>query len=358
MDPAAHGAGRRPLFDATLGELESFVTEHGGRPFHARVVHREVLERGVRDWQAMTGLSKDLRSALDDRFTILAGEEITRSEASDGAIKLLTGFGPDAETRQRNSVETVFIPALKSKRGATLCVSTQIGCPVRCPFCASGALGLARNLSSAEIIEQYLRGADLGPLSRSVVMGIGEPLLNYPALAAALAIVQPGIGLGTRKITVSTVGFPDRLRRIAEDDPPFQLAISLHTPFDDERDQLVPAMAGTAIKDVLEAGDYWFAKTGREITYEYVLLGGSNDSPAHADALVERLSGRRANVNLIPFNPIDPIDPINGGNYARPDSYTVSEFQRALQQGGLVATVRWSRGVEADAACGQLRIRN
>ena len=335
----------RPLLALDRPELRERVVALGGRPFHADVVWREVWQRGVRDYDAMTSLAKDLRTALADELPIYVGEELTRSVATDGTVKLLVRYGEDDHV-----VETVWIPS-RSDKGATLCVSTQVGCPVACPFCASGLLGLARNLAAHEIAEQYLRGAELGPLSRSVVMGIGEPLLNFQNVRTALTEVAAGLDLGARKITLSTVGFPDRLRRIAPTKPPFQLAISLHTPFDDERDELVPAMRGTPIEDVLSAGDDWFEQTGREVTYEYVLLGGQNDSDVHADALVERLLGRRCTVNLIPFNPVDE------STFGRPDSYAVSEFQRTLTRAGLIATVRWSRGVEADAACGQLRIR-
>jgi len=161
--------------------------------------------------------------------------------------------------------------------------------------------------------------------------------------------VHDELGLGARKVTVSTVGFPERLARVAETDPPFQLAISLHTPDDAQRDVLVPAMKGVPIADVLAAGDRWFERTGREITYEYVLLGGTNDSPGHAQRLAARLRGRRATVNLIPYNPV------HGGDYGRPDAASAGTFQRILSEAGIVATVRWSRGLEAEAACGQLR---
>jgi 23S rRNA (adenine2503-C2)-methyltransferase len=222
---------------------------------------------------------------------------------------------------------------------------------VRCPFCASGKDGLLRNLEAHEIIEQYLFGRTLGELARSVVMGIGEPLLNYANLETALRFVHDELGLGARKITVSTVGFPERLERVLATDPPFQLAISLHTPDDAQRDELVPAMKGVPIADVLAAGDRWFERTGREITYEYVLLGGTNDSPGHAQRLAARLRGRRATVNLIPYNPV------HDGDYARPDADAAARFQRTLTEAGIVATVRWSRGLEADAACGQLRAK-
>lgn len=355
-------ADRRPLLSLTLAELESRIAAHGGKPFHAKVLRREVLERGALDYDEITGLSKRVREGLAETTPILAGRELERVEAPDGTTKLLLSFerpaGADGESAAPNAtVETVHIPhhAASSGKGATLCVSTQIGCPVACPFCASGKAGLVRNLEAHEIVEQFLRGRALGPLSRSVVMGIGEPLLNYDALRDALDCVHDELGkpgLGARRITVSTVGFPDRVHRIATTKPRFQLAVSLHTPFDEQRDELVPAMAGTPIEDVLGAADAWFDATGREVTYEIVLLAGVTDTPDHAYRLADRLRGRRCTVNLIPFNPVA------GSDFGRPRAEDVDHFRDALIDCGLVATVRWSRGLESDAACGQLRIRS
>ena len=333
------------FFALTPAAAEEALVALGARPFHARIVRQEVVERGVLDYARMTALSSALRARLTAELPLLASREVARRTASDGTVKLLLAF-PDERT-----VETVWIPSRTSGKGATLCVSSQVGCPVRCPFCASGKDGLVRNLAAHEIVEQYLRGRALGALSRSVVMGIGEPLLNYANVLEALSFVRHELGLGARKTTVSTVGFPERLARAAEDDPPFQLAISLHSPDDAQRWELVPAMNGVPIADVLAAGDHWFEKTGREITYEYVLLGGTNDTPGHAQRLAARLRGRRATVNLIPYNPIEDT------TYARPDAEAAGRFQRALEAAGIVTTVRWSRGLESDAACGQLRLR-
>ena len=345
----------RPLLALEPAELEALVVAHGGRLFHARELRRQVLQRGVLEYAAMTSLPAGLRRALEERLPLLGGRELERSVAPDRTTKLLLAFEAqaDAEGARAGTVETVHIPPHDptSGRGATLCVSTQIGCPVACPFCASGRAGLVRNLEAHEILEQYVRGRALGALGRSVVMGIGEPLLNYASLSKALDAVHDELGLGARKVTVSTVGFPERLRRIAPERPRFQLAISLHTPFDAQRDELVPAMAGTPIDEVLAAGDFWFEQTGREVTYECVLLAGETDTPDHARRLAERLRGRRCTVNLIPFNPV------HGSDYARPSPDSVAAFQQTLQRDGLVATVRWSRGLDTDAACGQLRIR-
>jgi len=342
---------RTPLLSIAPAALAARVVELGGKSFHAKILRSAVLAQGLLDFESMTALPKQLRERLGAEFSVLAAREVDRVHSRDRTTKLLLSFA--REGGRDATVETVHIPPRDPTlgQGATLCVSTQVGCPVGCPFCASGKAGLVRNLEAHEIVEQFLRGRALGELSRCVVMGIGEPLLNYANLSAALDVVHDEIGLGARKITVSTVGFPERLRRIAPTKPRFQLAISLHTPDDAQRDVLVPAMAGVPIEDILAAGDFWFESTGREVTYEYVLLSGENDSEGHAMRLAERLARRRCTLNLIPFNPV------RGAPYARPMLAAVEHFQAALAERHVVCTVRWSRGVENDAACGQLRIQ-
>jgi 23S rRNA (adenine2503-C2)-methyltransferase len=359
--------------------LHDLVVRLGGQRFHADIARREVLAKGVLDYAAMTSLPQPLRAALSAELPILAGREVERRVARDGTTKLVTAFPRrNARGDGDTTVETVHIPPLQSARpapsrlrgenrvdvenedededepgaipGATLCVSTQAGCPVGCPFCASGLAGLARNLEAHEIVEQYVRGRAIGPLARSVVMGIGEPFLNLANLTAALTVVAEEMGLGARKLTVSTVGFPDRLRKAAREKPRFQLAISLHTPDQEQRDVLVPAMKGVPIEEVLAAGDDWFDVTGREVTYEYVLLGGLNDSLAAAERLARRLAGRRCSVNLIPYNP-SPEMP-----FERPGALAAEAFRDHLRERGVVATIRWSRGLDGAAACGQLRL--
>lgn len=338
-------------------ELEQRVVELGGKPFHARIARENVLAKGQLDYAQMSSLPAALRARLAAELPILSGTELARSVAADRTTKLLLSF-PRGKAERDVTIETVHMPALYEAEegehvpGATLCVSTQAGCPIGCPFCASGQLGLVRNLEAHEILEQYVRGRQLGPLARSVVMGMGEPLLNAAALGTALDAVHDEMGLGSRKLTVSSVGFPERLRALAPTRPRFQLAISLHTPDQGQRDELVPAMKGVPIAEVLAAGDDWFAQTGREVTYEYVLLGGVNDSRAHAERLAQLLRGRRCTVNLIPFNPV------SGSPYRRPGKREVEAFRETLVGAGLVATLRWSRGLESDAACGQLRLRH
>lgn len=336
----------KPLLAWPLEELERWCSERGGRPFHGRVLRKAVLSGGITDVREITGLPKNLREAACEEIDLFGGREVDRRVANDGTTKLLIEFAG------AGTVETVHIPSRSETQGATLCVSSQAGCAVGCPFCASGIAGLSRNLAAHEILEQFVRGAAIGPLSRCVVMGIGEPLLNHEALEKALETVNGELGLGARKVTVSTVGFPDRLKRAARKNPRYQLAISLHTPDQHQRDELVPAMKGVPIEDVMRAGDDWFEVTGREVTYEYVLLGGENDSDGHANRLAERMRGRRAGVNLIPYNPSPDLP------YRRPSPDRVEAFVTQLRDQGVVATVRWSRGLEEAAACGQLRLGN
>ena len=362
----AEPAPRTTLLQLSPEVLKEEVVRMGGKPFQAKIVRRNVLEKGRLDYAEMTDLPIRLRDQLIEELPIFSSTLVAEVCAKDGTTKLLMSFpmgkarggdNPEATSREL-SVETVHMPPLPhhrddadgNERGATLCVSSQAGCPVGCPFCASGLLGLARNLTAHEIVEQYVRGRAVGPLRRSVVMGIGEPLLNFENLNAALTVVRDEMGLGGRKLTVSTVGFPDRLRKIAHMDPKFQLAISLHTPDQEQRDYLVPAMRGVPIEEVVGAGDYWFEVTGREITYEYVLLGGDNDSLGHAQRLSELLHGRRCSVNIIPYNPTPELP------FGRPDVGRADAFRDALIEGGLVATIRWSRGLDGAAACGQLRL--
>jgi len=342
-------SARESLLALAPEEAERRVVELGGRAFHARIARRHALEDGALDYDGMTSLPKALRERLEDELPLLATREVSRTSSKDGTTKLLL------ELVDGKRVETVHMPSTRSPEvGATLCVSTQVGCPVGCPFCASGLLGLDRNLEAHEIIEQYVRGRNLGPLRRSVVMGIGEPLLNFENLRAALEVVHDEVGLGARKVTVSTVGFPARLRRIAPTRPPFQLAISLHTADDALRARLVPAMADVPVEEVLLAGDDWFERTGREITYEVALIAGSTATEDQARLLARRLRGRRATVNLIPWNPVQDE---RTAEFGRPSAEAVEAFRSILVEAGLVATVRWSRGVEAEAACGQLRLR-
>jgi 23S rRNA (adenine2503-C2)-methyltransferase len=237
----------------------------------------------------------------------------------------------------------------------TVCVSTQVGCGMGCVFCASGIGGVVRNLSAAEILEQLLHARNLLPpqerLTHVVVMGMGEPMANLDALLEALAAATSpqGLGLGARHVTVSTVGLPAKMRRFADLGKQYHLAVSLHAPNDELRNRIVPTNDKTGLAAVLEAADYFYAKTGRQVTYEYVLLRDVNDGPQHAAELAKLLRGRQAHVNLIPFNRVEGLP------FHRLSEQSLADFVAVLRRAGLSVKVRKRKGADIDAACGQLR---
>jgi 23S rRNA (adenine2503-C2)-methyltransferase len=239
----------------------------------------------------------------------------------------------------------------------TACISTQVGCPVGCVFCASGLNGLERQLTAGQIVEQAMRVRELSEpaarLSNVVFMGLGEPLANYAATVHALRTINSewGMGIGARKITVSTVGLPAQMRRLADEKMQITLALSLHAPTDELRKQLIPWAERVTIDSLVDAANYYFEKTGREITLEYILLADVNDSREHALSLAATAKRMRSNVNLIAYNPV------KGLPYARPADDTVVRFLETLRSRGVNAHVRTSRGLDIDGACGQLRRR-
>jgi 23S rRNA (adenine2503-C2)-methyltransferase len=328
--------------------LEALVLELGGKPFQARQVAHWIYRHGVRSADAMANLPKVLRLTLAARMPVRSASVAQRELADDGTEKLLLRLH-DGE-----SVECVIIP--EGER-TTLCVSSQVGCPVGCVFCASGLQGVRRNLTAGEIVSQVLCARDLLPAGRTltnlVVMGLGEPMLNLDALLPALARIHDpqGIDLGARRITVSTSGLPRQVDRFAEEAPAYNLAVSLHAADDELRKRLVPT-AKHAVREIVAAARRYQQKKGREVTFEVVLLEGVNDRPEDAAAMVAVLGGAPCTVNLIPWNPVDAIA------LRRPSAVRVDAFAAALRQGGLNVTVRRQRGADRSAACGQLRLRD
>jgi 23S rRNA (adenine2503-C2)-methyltransferase len=254
---------------------------------------------------------------------------------------------------------------------ATACISTQVGCGMGCVFCASGLNGVVRNLSSGEILEQLVRmrncvgmeetvakktvadasGSSNQRLTHIVVMGMGEPLANLDNLLDALAVAgdKNGLGIGARHITISTVGLPAKIRRLAEIGKQYHLAVSLHAANDAIRTRIVPTNDKTGIAEIMEASTYFYEKTGRQVTYEYVVMGGLNDRADHAKELARLLAGRKAHVNLIPWNDVEGLP------YRRPNDVDLSRFIEIIHRSGISVKVRKRKGSEIDAACGQLR---
>ncbi|MDA0374387.1 MAG: 23S rRNA (adenine(2503)-C(2))-methyltransferase RlmN, partial [Planctomycetota bacterium] len=351
--PRPAGAALTELSDEALSSL---VAEHGGKAFQARQLAHWVFRHGAADWAGCRNVPAGLKQRLDDAgFCVRSSRVIHVEPSSDGTEKLLLELA-DGET-----VETVLIP--EGER-MTLCISSQVGCPVACVFCASGLDGVRRNLQAGEIVEQVLHARDRliargdfghapARITNLVVMGLGEPMLNLRAVTAALdRISDPeGIGLGARRVTVSTSGLPDRMRRFAETSRAYGLAVSLHAADDALRRQLVPT-ARASVSEIVEAARAFFSAKGREVTFEVVLLAGVNDRKRDADALIDALSGLPSTVNLIPWNPVDRIEGL-----ARPTEASVDLFAELLRRGGLNVTVRRQRGADRSAACGQLRLR-
>lgn len=335
--------------DAVVGltdaELRELVTQRGGKPFQARQLAHWVYKHGAADFEECRNLPNGLLDALAETHAIRATRVVETANSDDTTRKLLIELA-DGET-----IETVIIP--EGER-TTLCISTQVGCPVGCAFCASGLFGVRRNLTAGEIVEQVLHARDRldAPLTNLVVMGIGEPLLNLGALLPALNRIHDadGINMGARRITVSTSGYPRQMRELAQAEHAYNLAVSLHAADEELRARLVPNATSAVDEIVAAARDYFDAK-GREVTFEIVLLDGVNDRRYDADILAERIRGFPSTVNLIPWNPVPDID-----EFERPDSTRVDDFASRLRERGANVTVRRQRGADRSAACGQLRI--
>ncbi|HET7314678.1 23S rRNA (adenine(2503)-C(2))-methyltransferase RlmN [Salinisphaera sp.] len=360
---SATASGKRVnLFGLDREAMAAFFKGHGESAFRAKQVMQWIYARGVTDFSAMTDLSKKLRERLPEIAEIRPPARIREQASADGTRKWLLAVTEDLDPD--NAIEAVYIPETER---ATLCISSQIGCALDCSFCATGKQGLNRNLSAAEIVGQVwmaehdlrARGEFRGEraITNIVFMGMGEPLANYRALVPAIRILLDdyGFGLSKRRVTVSTSGlvpFMDRLR--AEVD--VALAVSLHAPTDELRDELVPINRKYPLDELMAACDRYVAGKERRahVVYEYVLLAGINDQPQHARALVKLLGNRPAKINLIPFNPFD------GSGYRRPAPADIRAFQDALHARGLRTTVRRTRGDDIDAACGQLvgRVRS
>ena len=321
-----------------------------------------VYEKGTVDFATMSDLSKDARAKLVERFSGLQGTVIRHQVATDETQKLLIEWS-DAEpapedsalriagTRTDRQTETVMIPTEDRK---TACVSSQIGCPVGCRFCASGIGGLDGNLTAGRIVEQVWRLGRLegvGRVSNVVFMGMGEPLANFAHVTQAIRTINAewGLGIGARRITVSTVGLPAAIRKLCTFEIPVTLALSLHAPFDELRRKIIPWAEYSTIEELLDACQEWFVKTGREITLEYILLGGVNDRPEHAEELARLARTMRANVNLIRYNEVEGVP------FARPGTEDVRRFQDVLRAKHVNVHIRASRGRDIAAACGQLR---
>ncbi len=344
--PNANGDTRRHLLDWSLLEFQEWVVGQGQPKFRAKQVFGWIYEKRVHDFDQMSDLPKTLRTMLNENFVVFRSREAAVQTSRDGTDKLLISL-PDG-----GDVECVL---LRDGNRRSICVSSQVGCAMGCVFCASGLDGVDRNLTRGEIVEQMLRLqarlAEGERLSHIVMMGMGEPLANLDRVLGALETAKSpdGLGISPRRITISTVGLPPAIDRLAENGVPYNLAVSLHAPNEALRSELVPVNKKVGIQAVLEAADRYFDSSGRRLTFEYVLLGGINDAESHARELVTLLHPRKVLLNVIPYNPVEGLP------YRTPSARSIAEFRQILEGGGVNVMFRQRKGDEIDAACGQLR---
>ncbi len=333
------------LLDATPAEIVARVEGWGEPAYRGRQVAAWIFQKGVRDFAAMTDVPRPLRARLAAESVIAVPEVVRRLASRDGSEKLIVRLA-DGRT-----VQAVLMPDADR---LTLCVSTQVGCGFGCAFCLTGTMGLVRNLTAGEIVGQVLAAravAGAARLTHVVYMGMGEPLANYAATVTSLrTLTSPaGFGFSPRRITVSTVGLVSGIERLARENLRVNVAVSLHAATDEVRSRLMPVNRGGGLDELLAACLRFPLAVRQRMTFEYVLLEGVNDTAEDARLLARRLAGIRAKVNLIPFNAW------TGAGFRRPPVERIAAFQRVLLDSGLTATVRWSKGEDVGAACGQLR---
>ncbi len=338
-----------PLLGRSAAELEDWAVAQGQQPFRGRQLYDWLYSKGAHSLNDITVLPKRWRQQLQETDVVVGRlNEVHRSVATDATTKLLLSTD-DGET-----IETVGIP---TDQRLTVCVSSQVGCPMACRFCATGKGGLQRSLKTHEIVDQVLsvrEAMDRRP-SHVVFMGMGEPLLNSEAVLEAIRCFNTDLGIGQRRITVSTVGVPHTLPQLAElamqrlGRAQFTLAVSLHAPNQALREELIPTARAYHFDALLDDCRHYLNLTGRRVSFEYILLGGLNDAPEHAVELADRVGGFQSHVNLIAYNPIDEED------FKRPEPRRIDAFQRALERRGVAVSLRASRGLDQNAACGQLR---
>jgi 23S rRNA (adenine2503-C2)-methyltransferase len=352
MDAVLNNPARANFFGLCPKDLDRLVHGLGLPRFRGKQLREWVYGKLVTDVEKMSNISAKDRKAIAQAIDFEPGKMARQQISEDGTFKILLQWPRDSWAEPALT-ETVMIPDADRR---TACVSSQVGCPVGCKFCASGLQGLKGNLEPGEIIYQlYSLNKMMEPtghrVSNIVFMGMGEPMSNYAAVMTAIRIMhdEECFGLGARRLTVSTVGVPAKIRDLAHEELPLNLALSLHAPNEPLRKQLIPWASHFELGDILDACRYYFDQTGREITLEYILLHGVNDQPEHARELARLCRTIRANVNLIRYNEVESLP------FIRPKADDVLVFQQILRDAGVNTHVRKSRGRDIDAACGQLR---
>lgn len=336
--------------DLSLDELSQWFINQGEKGFHSKQILSWIYQKGVFSWEGMTNIGKDLKEKLSSQFCLPVLKLIKVTESDDlETYKFLW------ELQDGNLIESVLICA-EGRR--TVCVSSQVGCPAKCAFCASGQQGFFRNLRPTEIVEQVLQingwlQKKGERVSHIVYMGMGEPLKNYDAVVHSIRLITHPelLNISQRRITVSTVGIVEGIKRLSKEDLKVNLVLSLHAPNQHIRKKIIPYARQYPLEDILLAMDEYAELTKRDITYEYTMLAGINDHPDHAHELAKLLRGKQCTVNLIPYNPIPGI------KLKRPDKKVIKDFRTVLFGCKIVNTCRFTKGDDIAAACGQLAMQ-
>ena len=331
------------LAGLTLEEMQAFVAKIDESKFRGQQLYNWIYKKSASSFQEMTDLAKSFREKLEQVALITSTQVVQRQVSEDGTIKYLLEFADGQK------VETVLM-RFDNRSNLTACVSSQVGCPVQCAFCATGELGFVRNLTAQEIVEQILviqRDTGL-KVTNIVYMGQGEPLMNYNEVIKSISIANDGLEIGIRRITISTSGVVPGIRRLVTENRQLTLALSLHASNHEIRKELIPLENKYPIDKVIEAMKYLSNNTGRRVTIEYLMIEDVNDQPEHAKELIYLLKNLNCNINLIPYNSL------GNDKYRKPSRKRINDFRYILDQSGRKCTVRLERGSDIDAACGQL----
>ena len=334
---------KKSFLDLTSSELNEILLDVGEKRFRIKQINNWIYNQNVRSWDEMINLPLSLIKYLKSEILLhpLKLVSINGSE-NDKTRKFLF------QTTRGNHIESVL---MREKNRTTVCVSSQSGCILDCNFCATASMGFLQNLSANEIIDQVilLSSYTKSKITNVVYMGMGEPFMNYRQVIESGELLNKNMGLGARRITISTAGIAPKIRQIADDNYSFKLAISLNATNDEVRKKIMPITLKHSFKEIIDSAKYYYSKTKRLITFEYVLLNGINDSTNDAKELVKLLKGFPSKLNIIPYNEI-------GGDYIRPEIKDINQFLFHLKPAKFIVTVRWSNGTDIDAGCGQLAI--
>jgi 23S rRNA (adenine2503-C2)-methyltransferase len=342
-----------------LAELQVFVEELGEKKYRAAQLYGWLYAKAAQSFDEMTDISKDFRTILSQISCISNLQLVTKSVSTDGTIKYLFTLNDDL------AIESVLIPSTKKlseeEKRLTLCVSTQVGCPLDCKFCATGAVGFTRNLSAGEIVDQVIQVQrnSRKRITNLVYMGMGEPMLNYENVMKSIEIINDdhGLNIGARHITISTAGYVDKIRQLSDEERPVKLAISLHSLDNEKRTKLMPITKKYSVNELLDAVEYYYHKTRRRPTFEYILFDGFNDTAADIKAFVKLSRRLLCKVNLIPFHSIAFAHPTGIGSSLKPTpAPRIEAFAEALRKADITVMVRGSSGQDINAACGQLAV--